>query len=393
MSPVEQIDLLETLVGQTASVADFWLQKLRGIITPPSNNAPDLADQMTSLVKQTISLLFSEPFDRHQAQTLGITLAQLWTNHPLILGQSQEILSSLLIKEIPANQAPILYNRLNGILAEMAVGFAQNPVENFKTHSLQNQQSLNSDLLNDEKFRKLLAENEEKLSELKKRFSTLISHEFRTPMARIMSASNLLKHYGSRLSDDRKQELLESIEEQVRDLERLLNDILLTSTIQAFGLKLTLSSFNPEQSCRQSITETLSKARIPESRVIFSAKNVCQEIIADEDLFQQIVSHLLTNAIVYSPAESKVDVTLHSDNNGLMIRVQSPGSRISETDLQRIFDPFYRGDDRGFIPGIGLGLTLVKYCVEAHQGTIRVESHETAGTSATVHFPLRPITI
>jgi signal transduction histidine kinase len=388
MPPIAQTQLQDNLLAHSPHIARDWLRALN-TTTPLANHPVDLMDHLVDITRQITLLLFEEPLDRQIARSLGVRLAGLWSHDPLVLGRSQEVVGNQLVDHFPSDQVSTLFPRLNSILADFAVGFmaadGDKPLPRTETSEQTNGA--------DPSAEQALDDRERKLTQLKQRFSTLVTHEFRTPMATILAASDLLRHYEHQLSHSRKQELFDSIQHEIRDLDRLLGDILLVSTAQSYGLQFTPSLLNPENFSRLVITQTLSRIQIPDNRVTFtitSSSNIQSEIRLDEDLFRNMLSRLLLNAILYSPPESKVEIALDYDDEGLVLQVRDHGLGISQKDQQHIFDTFYRGENIGFMPGLGLGLALVKQCVTAHQGTITFESSEGIGTTFVVRLPLRP---
>ena len=110
--------------------------------------------------------------------------------------------------------------------------------------------------------------------------------------------------------------------------------------------------------------------------------------IGDEDLLRHILNNLLTNAVKYSKEGEPVEFTLERLNGEAIFRVQDRGMGIPVADQKQLFGPFHRGRNVSHLPGTGLGLVIVKRCVELHRGNIRCESTEGAGTTFTVRLPL-----
>jgi signal transduction histidine kinase len=374
MAPVVRSRLYDTLLQQSAEIADAWTHRLT-TFNAPLNTSQDFNDTLFDITKQIISLTFSDFLDRGHARNIGKSLGLLSANNTVFLGQSQESIGFLLTQNLTPDELMSLFPQLNAVLAEIAIGFAE-----FAYKGAESQPQPVSD-------------NgqcpEQQITEFKQRFSLLVSHEFRTPMATILAATELIKHYGNRLSETRKYELLDSVHDQIQFLDHLLNDISFVSTAQTFGLKFAPSPVNLEQFVHRAIKHILSKAQISDSRVEFLLRDLAVPAVIDEELFHQIVSRLLMNALLYSPSDSKVYLDFAGDSENIIIHVRDQGIGISEKDQQHIFDAFYRGDNVSFIPGIGLGLTVVKQSVAAHKGTITLSSQEHKGTIFTVSLPLR----
>ena len=370
MAPVVRSRLRNTLLQHAAEIADTWLHRL-GTLDLPLNISPDLNDTLLDITKQIVSLLFADILDREHARTLGKKLALLSSNDPIFLGRSQESIGFLLSQKLTSDELMILYPQLNAVLAEMAIGFSNGVIQELQPQP-------------DDCW-----SPEQQIVEFKRRFNSLISHEFRTPMATILASTELIKHYNSRLSEARKHELLDSVQDQIRFLDRLLNDISWVSAAQTFGVKFAPSPVELEQFVDRAVKDILSKAHISRSRVELLIKDLEVPAVIDEELFHQIVFRLLMNALLYSPSESKVYLEFTRDSENIIIRVRDQGIGISEKDQPHIFDAFYRGDNVSFIPGIGLGLTVVRQAVTAHKGTITLSSQEQKGAIFTASLPLR----
>jgi len=107
----------------------------------------------------------------------------------------------------------------------------------------------------------------------------------------------------------------------------------------------------------------------------------------DINLLQQILSNLLINAVKYSPQNPLIDFSLSLKQGNLIFQVRDRGIGIPENDLAHLFEPFHRGSNVGDIDGRGLGLSILKHCVDLHQGTITVDSKINQGTTVTMAIP------
>jgi signal transduction histidine kinase len=120
----------------------------------------------------------------------------------------------------------------------------------------------------------------------------------------------------------------------------------------------------------------------------FRARPMRRKAFADERLLQHVFTNLLSNAVKYSPAGGTVHFDIERDGDTAVCRIRDHGMGIPETDLEQLFSAFHRGRNAGQMPGTGLGLTIVKRCVELHRGKIKVESAVGRGTTVTVRLPL-----
>lgn len=228
---------------------------------------------------------------------------------------------------------------------------------------------------------------ERELNELKTRFITLVSHEFRTPLGIIMSAVELLRHHGERLSSDKAGELREDIHASTLRMAGLMEQVLLLGRVEAGKAAYNPTKLNLVELCGKLTDEGLSATshRCP---VQFRSEGELTEVQADEALVRHIFSNLLSNAVKYSPEGAPVEFKVHRENGEAVFTVKDKGIGIPKADQARLFEAFHRASNVGEIAGTGLGLLLVKRCVDLHHGSIALESAEGKGTTFTVKLPV-----
>lgn len=230
-------------------------------------------------------------------------------------------------------------------------------------------------------------ESEQELNTLKARFISMVSHEFRNPLANILSSSELLKFYGDNLPEEKKQRHIDKIQNQVQKLIELLDDVLTLSKAQTISLAFNPAPVDVGFLCGH-LAEEMQLRAIHTHDIVFDCLDSPVQIYADSKLLEQSVINLLSNAIKYSPKGSRVTCTVAREADQAVIRVQDQGIGITQDDLEHLFEPFYRGENVGRIPGTGLGLPIVKQCVEAHGGTVTCESRVGVGTTFSIRLPL-----
>ncbi|WP_017659213.1 PAS domain S-box protein [Baaleninema simplex] len=227
-------------------------------------------------------------------------------------------------------------------------------------------------------------EKERELIDLKSRFVSMTSHEFRTPLAVIQSSAQLLHRY--EWSREEQLEQLDQIQSAVRHMTELLDDVLTFAKSEAGTLNFNPSEVELTEFC-QRLTTQLSNS-IGRDRAF--AKELPHQplwIRADEKLLRQILSNLLSNALKYSPPEAPVRFALWECDGQIVFEIEDRGIGIPPEDLPRLFESFHRAKNVGTIPGTGLGLAIVKRCVDLHGGTIEVDSESGRGTQVTVVLP------
>ncbi len=229
-------------------------------------------------------------------------------------------------------------------------------------------------------------EKEKELSELKSRFITMASHEFRTPLATIFSSSDLLKSFGHKFSEERKLQHLNKIQTQVKNMTLLMEDVLFMGKVEAGKLTLNITTFNLEVFCREIIDE-ISIADRRKHKLLFESRGDCSTVEMDCQLLRQILTNLVSNAFKYSPEGAIIQVNLICNQEQTIINIQDQGIGIPICEQHHLFEIFHRASNVGNISGTGLGLAIVKQAVELHQGKISFESEVGVGTSFTVSMP------
>ena len=229
-------------------------------------------------------------------------------------------------------------------------------------------------------------EKEKELIELKSRFVTMTSHEFRTPLTTILSSAELLQDYGSKWTQEKKLQHLQRVVKAVKHMTGLLNDVLLIGKAEAGKLECNPAPLDVAQFCRDLVDEM--QISLDTHTIAFCSQ--CQSTTAcmDEKLLRPILSNLLSNAIKYSPKGSTVHFDFICEQGEAIFRVQDQGIGIPAADQAQLFDSFYRASNVGTISGTGLGLAIVKKSVDLHGGQITVASVVGVGTTFTVTLPL-----
>ena len=237
-----------------------------------------------------------------------------------------------------------------------------------------------------------LKQVEQELAELKSRFITTVSHEFRTPLTTIAFSAGLLENYSNKISDQKKQTHFQRIKQGIEQMTSLLEDVLVVGKLESGQLDMILEPINLKHLC-QTLAER-TQERVHKHQIIFSYRGgESQEGAFDENLLKQLLKNLLSNAIKYSPDGGEIKFEVASENQRAIFTIKDPGIGIPERDRERLFTNFYRGTNIGTISGTGLGLSLVKKIVDLHGGEITIESEENVGTEVRVILPLKTPTV
>ncbi len=237
--------------------------------------------------------------------------------------------------------------------------------------------------------RALLKEKE--LNSLKSQFISRASHEFRTPLATIQSASDLLRNYGHKMSDNKKLEKLDKIQREVKGMTNLLEEVLVIGKTESEKFKLQEEEIEINSFCLE-IIEQIKLLATNKHQVVFKNINAFSKIEIDSKFFRQIISNLLSNAIKYSPNGGEINFRISQTNESiphLLLEFVDHGIGIPLVDQEKIFDHFYRAHNVGVISGTGLGMAIVKNSIDILGGSIQLASVEHEGTTISVRLPLR----
>ncbi|HXZ53979.1 MAG TPA: ATP-binding protein [Burkholderiales bacterium] len=232
-------------------------------------------------------------------------------------------------------------------------------------------------------------QREKELSEMKSKFVSTASHEFRTPLATMLSSAELLEHYSNSLGQDEKRNLLQTIQGSAKRMSEMIDDVLTLGRAESGVLKLNVGPTNLRELCNRVVSEF----RIAQGRhhlITLDDRFDRLEALMDERLLRHILNNLLSNAVKYSPPGSEVTFSLERREENAAIEIQDRGIGIPPEDQPRMFESFHRASNVENRPGTGLGLAIVKKAVELHGGEISLKSAVGAGTRFTVVLPLRP---
>ncbi|MUH01244.1 PAS domain S-box protein [Scytonema sp. UIC 10036] len=230
-------------------------------------------------------------------------------------------------------------------------------------------------------------EQEKELSELRARFISIVSHEFRTPLNNISFSTSSLRRYGHKWTEEEKLEYLYGIETDVEQLNSLLDQALFIGGAEAGKRKFEPQPLDVVQLCRHLLAE-MQMQNSGEHVFSFVSQSECLTACVDKKLLQPILTNLLSNAMKYSPSNSQIDLQLSCQNENLIFQISDKGIGIPLADRQQLFEPFHRASNVGEIEGTGLGLSIVKKFVDLHGGEIRVDSTVGVGTTFIVTLPL-----
>lgn len=229
-------------------------------------------------------------------------------------------------------------------------------------------------------------ERAQELSELRLRFFSMVSHEFRTPLSTILISVQLLQASAERWPLEKTLRNLRRIEVATKNLTQLLDDILTINRVETEKLECNPKLIDVERFCRQVLDEIQINSVNPRI-ILFSSQGDCKTLNLDAKLLRSILHNLLTNAIKYSAQERDIQLRLTCASEVVTFQIFDTGIGIPYSDHPHVFEAFYRGTNVGDTPGSGLGLTVVKKCVDLHGGSITFTSEVGIGTTFTVSIP------
>ncbi|MDX2097808.1 MAG: CBS domain-containing protein, partial [Leptolyngbyaceae cyanobacterium bins.59] len=233
--------------------------------------------------------------------------------------------------------------------------------------------------------------HQQELNKLKSHFAAMASHDLRVPLNNILFASELLEHGGEKWPQEKKQQYIYRIQSAVRQMNQLLNDMMMISETEIGELKLHPEPLDLYDFCRELVEEMHlgTENKCPIHFISHSSlKRIPGHVGMDAKLLRQILVNLLSNAIKYSAPGCPVIFQLNLELTQAQFSIQDQGIGIPQEDQIHLFQAFHRAGNVGSIVGTGLGLAIVKRCVDAWNGTIEVNSAEGVGTTFVVALPV-----
>ncbi len=233
---------------------------------------------------------------------------------------------------------------------------------------------------------KIALEKEKELNDLKSRFVSNSSHEFRTPLASILITSDALKQYWTKMNPGQIESRLNSIQEKVNYLTRIVNDILEISRLKDGQRELREEQFELVTFCKSLVREfTLERNETANIHFDFNPETLY--VKADKKLIALIINNLVSNAVKYSPLNSDVSIHLELKDEHLRFIISDQGIGIPLNEQKHLFEPFFRASNTEMVSGSGLGLSIVKESVDRYGGLISFESKPGTGTRFDICFP------
>jgi PAS domain S-box-containing protein len=226
---------------------------------------------------------------------------------------------------------------------------------------------------------------EKEMNELKSRFVSIASHEFRTPLSSVLSSTYLLAKYTKEEEQPQREKHIQRIVSSVSLLNEILNDFLSVEKIEEGNLQPNYARFSVEKLAEECIEDMRHMLR-KDQTLSYSHKGKENEANLDVNMLKHVLTNLISNAIKYSPPGSAIAISSQRTKNTLVVRVKDSGIGISAEDQKHLFKRFYRGANANHAQGTGLGLSIVEKYVALMNGKIECASAAGKGTTFTITF-------
>lgn len=225
---------------------------------------------------------------------------------------------------------------------------------------------------------------EKELNDMKSRFVSMASHEFRTPLSTILSSASLLAKYHLTEDQPKREKHIERIQSAVRNLNGILNEFLSIGRIENGKIEVRYSEFDLEELIT-SVCDEMQDIRKAGQKINYTHSGE-NEVRLDVELLRNILINLLSNAIKFSHKGDVIEITSKNEADEVVIKIKDYGMGISDEDQKHLFERFFRGNNVLNIQGTGLGLHIVGRYVELMKGSISFKSELGKGTEFILKF-------
>jgi len=244
----------------------------------------------------------------------------------------------------------------------------------------------NSKRIEAEKDANIALKRERELNELKTKFLSLVSHEFKTPLSGILTSTILLGKYKLAEQQEKRDKHIQTISDKVHYLNNILNDFLSIEKLETGNVNYNFSTFK----LSKVVNEVVYNANmlLKEGQKINYPEHIDEmSLLQDEKIVELTLSNLVHNAIKYSSENTVIDIKITQDEERTTIKVIDDGIGIPEADQKNIFNRYFRAENALLTQGTGIGLNIVQTHIENLGGTIAFTSEENKGTIFTITIP------
>jgi PAS domain S-box-containing protein len=267
------------------------------------------------------------------------------------------------------------------IIGVLGVGQDISQMDNYKTNLEDTVRKRTFELENS-------LEREKELGKLKTSFVAMASHEFRTPLAAIQAATDVILRYKDKLSQEDIEKRLFKIKREVNDMKTMLEDILIIGKAESQKLQFNTNEQDLVDLVKNIVLD-YQLTQEEEREVIYKISMDKIMLNVDPKWIKHIILNLLSNALKYSEAPASIIIEIRQEENEVILSVTDQGIGFSKKDQESLFEPFHRGQNVGNIQGTGLGLSVLQTAIELHKGKIKVESKLNNGSTFIVSLPYK----
>lgn len=232
-----------------------------------------------------------------------------------------------------------------------------------------------------------LFEKERDLNQLKTRFVSMASHEFRTPLSSIQLSASLINKYVVKQDTESVEKHTFKIKNAINNLTTILNDFLSLEKLEAGKVEVNPQIFDIFTFAEE-IAEEMQLMTKQKQIIVYEHKGSTRNVFLDQNLLRNCIINLISNAIKYSGEDTMIQFNSILSEAELIIDIKDNGIGIPATEINNLFEPFFRAHNTGDIPGTGLGLNIVKRYVGLMNGTCTCNSEQNIGTTFRLHFNL-----
>lgn len=231
----------------------------------------------------------------------------------------------------------------------------------------------------------LSLEKEKELNQMKSRFVSMASHEFRTPLSSVQLSASLIEKYAQPYENVNIQKHVYKIKNAVGNLTTILNDFLSLEKLEAGRVEPTFQSFDLVRLAEE-ITEEMQLIAKQDQNIIYQHTGLESVVLLDQNLLKNCMINLINNAIKYSGENTFIEFNTEINERQCIVMIKDNGIGIPDTDQKHLFQPFFRAHNTGSIPGTGLGLNIVLRYVGLMKGEVQFESRINQGTTFILSF-------
>jgi len=230
-------------------------------------------------------------------------------------------------------------------------------------------------------------EKEKELGQLKSRFVSMASHEFRTPLSAVQLSASLIDKYAQPFDNANIRKHVAKIKNAVGNLTTILNDFLSLEKLEAGRVEVSLENFDLVK-LSEEITEEMQIVAKQNQNIIYQHTGTNNIVRLDQNLLKNCIFNLISNAIKYSGENTFIEFNTEITDQSCIITVKDDGIGIPQADQKHLFEAFFRAHNTGNIPGTGLGLNIVARYANLMKGKIDFKSNVNQGTIFTISFPI-----